>query len=156
VDEGSVEDECLDEDTDVDEASCENIAKDTNTPPEQNDSSITFENPTEIKEKRSQVLAAEQWAAEWLDDPSISRAPRATKPYLRAYALWHHSGLSVEDIASVLRDPPLRNSTVTSYILESIRLERLPYNEIRVRDVLRHMPDAIVKTRYRRIRALME
>jgi len=65
-------------------------------------------------------------------------------------------GLSVEDIANILRDPPLQNSTVTNYILESIKVERLPYSEIRVKDVLKHLPDSIVKTRYRSIKAFAE
>jgi hypothetical protein len=152
--EDSVEGDCLGENTDVGEAGYESTAEGIQASPGEDDSSAIFENPTEMSEKPSQVLAAERWATKWRESLPKPRMPRITKSYLRAYSLWHHSGLSVGDIANVLRDPPLQSSTVTNYILESIRLERLPYDEVRVRDVLKNMPDSIVKTRYRSIKVV--
>ncbi|KAH0541917.1 hypothetical protein FGG08_003637 [Glutinoglossum americanum] len=153
--EDPIEDECIDNNTVVEGASYKNTTMDIKASPEQGGSSTACKIPVEIPEKPSQVLAAEQWAAEWRDSLPRSQIPRTTKPYLRAYALWHHSGMSVEDVANVLRDPPLQSSTVTNYILESIRLEKLPYDEIRIKDVLKHIPESIAKIRYRSIRALV-
>ena len=116
-------------------------------------SSMSSQNPTEAVERPPQVLAAERWDAQWQENLPEHRKPRTSKAYIRAYALWHHIGLSVEEIAVVLREPPLLSSTVTNYILESIRLERLPYDETRVGDLLKKMPDSITRTRYRNIRA---
>jgi exonuclease 3'-5' domain-containing protein 2 len=129
---------------------------DDNEAPEQDDSSTLFENPSKKLGKPQQVLAAERWATQWRDRLLEPRKPRIGRSCLRAYALWHHEGLSVEDIADILRDPPLQKSTVTNYILESIRVEKLPYNEARVKEVLKHMPDSIVKTRYRGIKVSAE
>jgi len=152
---GSTEEEELDPTTDFAEQSDDNTASDTETS-QQGDFSTPFEDPVEKSGKLAEVLAAEQWATQWRGNLPETRKPRVARSYLRAYALWHHMGLSVEDIADVLRDPPLRNSTVTNYILESIRVERLPYSEVRVKDVLKHMPDSIVSTRYRAIKVLVE
>ncbi|OBT45244.1 hypothetical protein VE00_03649 [Pseudogymnoascus sp. WSF 3629] len=52
--------------------------------------------------------------------PSTTAAPAA----LRAYHIWSsHEDLSVEQIAGLLRDPPLKSGTVRGYILEALRVE---------------------------------
>ncbi|OBT70373.1 hypothetical protein VE03_00134 [Pseudogymnoascus sp. 23342-1-I1] len=52
--------------------------------------------------------------------PSTTAAPAA----LRAYHIWSsHKDLSVEEIAGLLRDPPLKIGTVRGYILEALRVE---------------------------------
>lgn len=52
--------------------------------------------------------------------PSTTAAPAA----LRAYHIWSsHEDLSIEQIAGLLRDPPLKIGTVRGYILEALRAE---------------------------------
>ncbi|KFY88392.1 hypothetical protein V500_06391 [Pseudogymnoascus sp. VKM F-4518 (FW-2643)] len=52
--------------------------------------------------------------------PSTTAAPAA----LRAYHIWSsHENLSIEQIAGLLRDPPLKIGTVRGYILEALRVE---------------------------------
>lgn len=73
--------------------------------------------------------------------------PRAPRAQLRAYALWHSRGRDVDDIARLLRDPPLQRSTVAMYIVEAIRIEKLKYDVARLRAVLGYLP-AARKRRY--------
>ncbi|KAL8857088.1 MAG: hypothetical protein Q9178_006380 [Gyalolechia marmorata] len=80
--------------------------------------------------------------------PSTQSKPRASPAYLRAYFLFHHHTLSINDIASLLRSPPLQKATVASYILEAARLEGLELRRERVRLCLDCLPEA-GKGRYR-------
>jgi hypothetical protein len=99
--------------------------------------------------------AATTWAQNHLQStiPSpTSKTPsriRATIPHLRAYHLWYHQNLPLDDIARHLRDPPLSHSTVTGYILQAVSLERLEYDRDAMRDVMMGMPTALRKGRWR-------
>jgi hypothetical protein len=56
---------------------------------------------------------------------------------LRAYYLWHaNEDLKPDDIAKLLRRPPLQTNTVVSYILEAVTGEKVPYCRVRMRDEL--------------------
>ncbi|KAJ4312210.1 hypothetical protein N0V94_007553 [Neodidymelliopsis sp. IMI 364377] len=98
---------------------------------------------------------ATSWAQTYLQStiPSpTSRVPshvRATIPHLRAYNMWHHQELSLAEIAGHLRDPPLSESTVGSYVLQAISLERMEYDKEEVRKVLMAMPEALRKGKWR-------
>lgn len=78
---------------------------------------------------------ATTWAQTYLNDtiPSVSStAPsriRATVPPLRAYHLWHHQCVPLDAIGAHLRDPPLAQSTVSSYIIQAISMEKLEYRD---------------------------
>ena len=75
---------------------------------------------------------------------------RTTTSCLRAYFIWHeHPELSLSEIAAMLREVPLQISTVVNYILEAIRVEKLPYRRERLREVLACLPEGVVKGRYR-------
>ncbi|KAJ4352699.1 hypothetical protein N0V95_004024 [Ascochyta clinopodiicola] len=74
---------------------------------------------------------------------------RATVPHLRAYSLWRHQGLSMSEIARRLCDPPLAESTVGSYVLQAIVLERMEYDDEEVRKVLMGMPEAMRRGKWR-------
>ena len=74
--------------------------------------------------------------------PTTQNKPRATPAFLRAYFLFHHHALSITDIASLLRTPPLQNATVASYILEAARLDGLELERERVADCLEWLPEA--------------
>ncbi|KAL9603346.1 MAG: hypothetical protein Q9219_001208 [cf. Caloplaca sp. 3 TL-2023] len=105
------------------------------------------------------IVAANEWVAEYrassvtaattdLSYPAIPQsAPlsgsspktyrtRATPALLRAYFLFHHHRLSIPDIASLLRAPPLMEATVAGYILEALRLERFEMEASRVDECL--------------------
>jgi hypothetical protein len=103
----------------------------------------------------SEYIAATKWAQEYLRStiPSpTSTTPsriRATVPHLRAYYLWYQQKLPIEDIAPLLRDPPLPHSTVANYILQAISLERLEYENESLRSVMAVMPSGMRKGRWR-------
>jgi len=74
-----------------------------------------------------QVAAANEWVSYWRSTLPSDYKARATPASLRAYALWHHQDFDVPDVAALLRDPPLKEATVASYVLEAIRIEKLPH-----------------------------
>ncbi|KAL8848805.1 MAG: hypothetical protein Q9221_006183 [Calogaya cf. arnoldii] len=74
--------------------------------------------------------------------PPTQKKPRATPAFLRAYFLFHHHALSIADIASLLRDPPLLHATVASYILEAARLDRLELQRERIDLCLEVLPES--------------
>ncbi|KAL2263605.1 hypothetical protein VTK26DRAFT_6072 [Humicola hyalothermophila] len=99
----------------------------------------------------ARVVEASLWAAQFrLAHPKTRAAPCS----LRAYYLWHHhqhhhhhhgAGLPPTEVAALLRDPPLQPSTVATYILDAIRLGRLPFERRRLRDeVLGLMDEAVL------------
>jgi len=112
--------------------------------------------------KSQSLVDAESWAlAHRASNPSTSPSSNTSSivnfSALRAYALWYHnSSLSIAEIASMLRDPPLRNSTVAAYILDSVRLEKLPFEKKRLRKVLQVMPDSRGMWRYKGLWKLVE
>lgn len=56
---------------------------------------------------------------------------------LRAYYIWHNNeDLKPDDIAQLLREPPLHTNTVVSYILDAVMRENMPYCKIRMREEL--------------------
>lgn len=104
----------------------------------------------EQKPKDDRILAAEAWLKTHRAIPSASKN-RATPAALRAYHIWHaNDDLDPVGIAKLLRDPPLKTTTVVSYILEAIKLEKLPFNKIRLRsEVLNLLPKEILSLRYK-------
>jgi hypothetical protein len=107
------------------------------------------------------LIDAEKWAlAHRAAHPAHEVATKlpntVTFTVLRAYALWHLNPLlSISDIGAMLRDPPLQPSTVMNYILEAIRVEKLPFEKDRLRTVLQRMPDAPSTWRFRSLRRLV-
>ncbi|KAF2134043.1 hypothetical protein P153DRAFT_372546 [Dothidotthia symphoricarpi CBS 119687] len=98
---------------------------------------------------------ATQWAQNYLQStvPSPeSKSPsriRATLTHLRAYHIWHHQKLTMDEVAKHLRDPPLSHITTTGYILQAITLENLDYEKMAVRDVLVGMPEGLRRGRWK-------
>lgn len=113
---------------------------------------ITLPNDTSYT---TQYDLATKWAQTYLEStvPSpTSTTPsriRATVSHLRAYHLWHHQKLLVDDIALHLRDPPLSTSTVTSYIVQAISLEGLAYEKEPLHEVMMAMPSGLRKGRWK-------
>lgn len=76
-------------------------------------------------------------------------ATRSHTASLRAYYIWyHHAELSLSDIAALLRVPPLKTTTIATYILTAASQEGLPYDEARLRIVVAAVPPAY-RARYR-------
>lgn len=118
--------------------------------------SDSFASSAEPASRSSAYDRATHWAQDYLittvpsaDSKSPSRI-RATVPHLRAYHLWHAQKLTLEASAEYLRDPPLSLSTVTSYILQAITLERLEYDKEALKKVLLGMP-AGLRGRWKRL-----
>jgi hypothetical protein len=112
--------------------------------------------------KSPEYLLAEIWAQAYLrstiPSPSTSSAStsppsriRATVPHIRAYHLWHHQRLPLEEVAGHLRDPPVAISTVLNYIALAVDLERLEYRNEDMRIVLAGLPLGLRMGRYRRL-----
>jgi exonuclease 3'-5' domain-containing protein 2 len=99
------------------------------------------------KMKDQRIIDAESWAAGYRATTSKVKAPPSS---LRAYKIWHmNDDLTPQGIAKLLRDPPLQTNTVVSYILEAIRLEKLPYAASRLRtEVLDLLPTEVKQYRY--------
>lgn len=80
------------------------------------------------------VLAAEACLAAYQQSKEangikLNAAPAA----LTAYFIWQaDTNLNFGDVASLLRDPPLKTSTVASYIVSSVEAEYLPFDENRL------------------------
>ncbi|KAK0636356.1 hypothetical protein B0T17DRAFT_503820 [Bombardia bombarda] len=88
--------------------------------------------------KDARITEAELWASQYrlAHPPTSASGFRAvvSGPALRAYYLWRNNeDLHPERIAALLRDPPLKTSTMVSYILDAIRLDKLPYDKARMR-----------------------
>lgn len=109
-------------------------------------SSAATKQPTPPKDSR--VVAAEAWLMEY----KATRPEGKTKAggaALRAYFIWHaNDDLSVDNIAQLLRDPPLQLFTVCGYILEAVKLEKLAYDRVRLRQVLDLYHPDVVQRRY--------
>lgn len=94
------------------------------------------QNPPPPKPQRdARIVAAELKMTKYRSSKKtgIFAGPSA----LRAYYLWHgNNDLDPESIAKLLRDPPLQTNTVVTYILDSVKSERLPYNKVRMTAVL--------------------
>ncbi|KAJ9161204.1 3'-5' exonuclease [Coniochaeta hoffmannii] len=100
--------------------------------------------------KDASIIVAEDWLQDYRGGNSIVKAfPGA----LRAYHMWHYNpDLNPEAIAKLLRNPPLQTATVVNYILEAIRLERLPYDAARLEhEVLSFFPKDALPPRYKHL-----
>jgi hypothetical protein len=98
------------------------------------------------------LITAEEWATTY----RASNPPKSTNPNtsagfsaLRAYALWYNNPtLTLADCGAMLRDPPLKTTTITAYILDAVRLEKLPFEKERLREVLGMVPNSQTVWRY--------
>ena len=97
--------------------------------------------------KHPVVLAGDSLSASYRSSHPSNRASPAS---LRCYFIWYYNpDLSLQDVAALLRDVPLQTTTVVNYILESIKLEKLPYEKERLKNVLGTLPKEIIWGRYR-------
>ncbi len=71
---------------------------------------------------------ANQFVAAFRPPQNRRVAPQA----LRAYSLWHDQGLTIPEVATRLRKPPIQHSTVISYLCDAIYLGNLDYEPEKV------------------------
>lgn len=105
-----------------------------------------------------ELIEAEQWVAHWHATYATSnpaRKPRVTPSCLRAYALWYPQSLSLKQIATLLRTPPLATTSVAQYVLEAIKQEDLPFNPHQVREAFACLPMS-ARVRYQSIAAKLK
>jgi hypothetical protein len=97
--------------------------------------------------KDARIIVAESWLVEY----RASKTPKAAAASLRAYRIWHcNEDLNPEAVAKLLRNPPLQTFTVANYILEAIRLDKLPYEATRLQaEVLSLFPKEMLPSRYK-------
>ena len=109
----------------------------------------------------TEFLQADSWAQSYLianiPPPKTDRHPagppariRANLTHLRAYYLWHHQSMPLAAIAGHLRNPPLAVSTVSSYILTAVTLERLPHRTDDLKSVVKDLPAVLKMGKFRR------
>jgi hypothetical protein len=78
---------------------------------------------------------------------------KAAPAAIRAYYIWRDNpNLTPENIASLLRDPPLKTYTVNVYILEAIAGENFTYEKARLgKDIARGLRPDFSYGKYRQI-----
>lgn len=102
-----------------------------------------------LREPTPEYTTAQNWVNMWRTTLPSSYRPSASPASLRAYALWHEQKYSVPKAAALLRDPPLQNGTVAVYVVEALRLEKLPFEKERLAEAFLHVPEA-GKARYKK------
>lgn len=107
-------------------------------------------------EKAPEITAGEAWVAAWRTSLPVTYKAKAMPASLRAYAIWHVQGFSVRETASLLRDPPLQVTTVSSYILDAVRMEKLAFDADRLKEVLSFLPESVAKSKYQSLRRQLE
>ena len=98
---------------------------------------------------KPEVIIANEWVANWHSTLPPGSKSAAAPACLRAHALWHEQGFTVPEAAALLRDPPLLNATVATYVLDALRAEKLPFQKERLAALILHVPQTI-KGRYKR------
>lgn len=108
----------------------------------------TTKAPGTPKTQDARVAAADSWVAEYCASKGTIVAPARA---IRAYRIWYEDKtLDPEGVAKLLREPPLKTNTVTNYILEAIRCEKLPFDKSRIRDeILSSLSKETLEGRYR-------
>ncbi|KAF8543589.1 ribonuclease H-like domain-containing protein [Trichophaea hybrida] len=88
----------------------------------------------------AEIEMAGEWVAKYMASFSNGAQPQLSKPQLRAYSLWHVGAIDITEICKIWRDPPLKESTVATYILEAIKVENLPCDTERAKEAFTHIP----------------
>jgi len=99
---------------------------------------------------RAQVKLADSWIASWRASLPEGSNLKVGDSTLRAYHLWHEQDLNVPQVAALVRDPPLLEQTIATYILQAIKAHDLPFDEDRLRECFAILPNA-VHSRYKKI-----
>jgi hypothetical protein len=104
----------------------------------------------------AQINTAGEWMTTYVSSfNEEAGGPALSKSQLRAYALWHHGALDVADIARIWRDPPLKEATVATYILDAIMVGKLPCDVDRAKEAHSQI-NAQLRDRYRSLMARLQ
>ncbi|RPA91144.1 hypothetical protein L873DRAFT_1819984 [Choiromyces venosus 120613-1] len=125
-------------------------------PPSDNDYPIIEEEveeydyrPKRINLDGPEVEMASSWATSFLGALAGSGIEaKAQHPQLKVYSLWHDGKHSVEKIAELCRNPPLKETTVVMHILEAIQLENLPYDDRGLAELRKRIPKPFMHGKY--------
>jgi hypothetical protein len=126
-------------------------------PSSRNDSSSPSFTPLIQRDMTNHTLEytlATTWAQVYLTSTIPSPAStassriRATLPPLRAYHIWHHQRVPLGAIGAHLRDPPLAQSTVSSYIIQAINMEKFEYRNADLISLMEALPANLRLGRY--------
>lgn len=90
---------------------------------------------------------AETWATNWRASLPTEYKLTARHAELRAYHMWHEQRLDCEEVAALLNITP---RTVSSYVMQAIKTEDLPFDAERVSEPLELLPKS-VHGRYRKV-----
>ena len=71
-----------------------------------------------------EVIAADIWATTFRSSLPPEYNLKVGHATLRAYHLWHEQQFSCQEVAKVLREPPLSVHTVASYVMQALNEER--------------------------------
>ena len=94
------------------------------------------------------LSSANTWIDDWMQGLPEGTRPKSSKRQLQAYTLWHQQHMTIQQIAAMLKTPPLSQNTVISYILDAVRDEGLPYDPSRLRKLLPLLHQNWVRRRY--------
>ena len=98
----------------------------------------------------SEVQRAGAWVDSWKESLPANHTLKCGNASLRAWHLWHEQGRSINEVAGLLRDPPLASRTVASYVLQAIDTEGLPFDVQRTKEALNLIPNS-VHWRYKKV-----
>jgi len=101
----------------------------------QNQGEILSELPSSL----STLSDATRWITKYTASIVPTRALRVGNHKLHAYTLWYHQRANLGSVATSL-DRKSRPALVATYILDTIELERLPYDAERVSELLKLVP----------------
>ncbi|KAK6435276.1 hypothetical protein LTR95_008532, partial [Oleoguttula sp. CCFEE 5521] len=93
---------------------------------------------------------ASAWLASWRAELPQTHVVKATNHILCVWHIWHHQHVNLPDLAKLLRDRPLAQSTVASYIADATSKEGLAFDVARMKEVLAIIPSN-VHWRYSRV-----
>ncbi|MCJ1443174.1 MAG: hypothetical protein MMC23_003672 [Stictis urceolatum] len=95
--------------------------------------------PSTLSPPNVDVVEAEEWAgatrARITARQGSSMLTKVLPSHLKAYYLWRHRDMEVGEIAELLRDVPLKVATVASYIVQAVKLGKLPFDKEKFEEV---------------------
>lgn len=86
--------------------------------------------------------AANEWIAKWSESLPEDYEFAVTRRQLFAYAIWHEQRKDISTIAAILRGSGYEEAAVASDVLESLIFEGLPFEESRLEEITKYLPES--------------
>ncbi|WPH01116.1 Hypothetical protein R9X50_00395100 [Acrodontium crateriforme] len=93
--------------------------------------------------KSAEISEADAWVQNWRTSLAPEYNLQCRDSELRAWHLWHKQDMTVSQVAACVGDPPLKQATVASYIMQALKNENLPFTAERINDVVQVLPSSI-------------